>query len=365
MPEMFPTAAKTTTPPQQVASGAFFAPRIAAPPNMIQKTEEQTTGKAANPLGDLIAKQLSDKEFKKHIVSLGEALQALALEATDPTKNPGAGSSQPVDSQARFTALHIKFLFENQAEKILGDPALKGFREQFSGVVKESPATALAVALTGLMVAYLANIGLKIPKIEEKIGAGFSVGGSADVGKAQKPDMKHADVFVKFAQGLFSVKAQGGVDKSKEGELVGFGKGEIKVGSKDASATAAIQVDTEKKWTLTGRLSADILGQKDLDFVLYTDVKWPIGTQGATLKPGLSGTLKFGPKHRLLFGTQAQVSTLSGLKGLEGFVEYQNGLMRIRLDGNLNGIKNENSLTPGQDMRIQATVIVPLSVFGL
>lgn len=155
---------------------------------------------------------------------------------------------------------------------------------------------------------------------------------------------------------------QGSVDQKedKKGQYVGAGKAEVKVGNEDTAATVGVKADTSGKYVLTGNVKTDLLGGEKKDFQLFTDVKWPIGSSDVMLKPGFAAKYKLGEQRSLVFGSSVDVSTLTGLKNVEGYLEYRDGLTRLRFDANLSGIARERSLLPGQDVRFQVTLTLPL-----
>lgn len=341
----------------------------------IQKKEKSSS----NLIGKAIADQLADKKFKKHIDSLLKALQKKALESTDTTRPENAG--EQLNSSLRLTALNMQLVFEDTARNIIADPDLKEFRKKLGKHFKRNAISSLAVALAYVL------LSPKIPDFKQKLGAGFSVGGSADFGSIGDLKLEKGTVYIQFASKFLSIKAKGNAKRDSEsGDLVAGAKTELKVGSKTASGTTAIEVnsqgaiagsakgefkiggrtsaiqsafaiDPEGKLVLSGKLSQDLLGQKGKQLTLTSGIKFPVGGSELLLDSGVSGKFKLQGKRALRIGSDVQVSTETGLKKLEGFVEYQhNGRMRLRLEGNLNNIVNNRSIAPGQEVKFQATL---------
>lgn len=298
---------------------------------MVQKNEQKPK-KNKNFIGKLIAEQLNDENFKKHLSSLGEALQSLAVDATDPaTQNPDTvvGPTLPSNPQDRLAALHIKPAFEMTARKILADKDLKHFRERLSEIVEGSPEVSLAIALAGIMTAYLANVSVKGDQGVKLGKSGFKIGGAIDLGKAQELEFKKAAVYVEFAKKLVKLKLEGGVKKEKEeGEekerLVGVGKGELKIGNKKATVTGALEVK--------GRGS---------EF---------------TFHPALTGVFNLGGDRTLRVGTKVEVSTATGLKTVNGSIEFRANRLFLRMDADLNKLPRRLEIAPGLETRVQGTI---------
>ncbi len=376
-----------TTKTQLISPSSKKSPTFFAPTPSIQKKEGTRKN---NLIGKLIAKQLADKKFKEHIISLGETLQKLALKGTDATSDPLAGPS------ARLSALNLKFVFENSAKSILSDPDLKHFREQLSETVKRSPEAALALALTGVMAVYLANIDAKMKDLKHEFGkSGFSIGGGFDLGEVQDLKVKETEIYAQLATKLFSIKATGGL-KKKDDSLIASAKTEAKVGDKKASATlgagldtkgsmfgtakgafkfgtrtsslsSKFAIDSKGKMILSGKFAQDIFGTKDRKVTLNTALSIPLGGTAVLIKPGFKGKVKFNEEQSLQLGTSVVVSSDTGLQKLSGFLEYQhNGRLRFRFDGDIGGIKNKQSLTPTlpldadtrTETKIQASLIL-------
>lgn len=323
------------------------------------KIQRERKKESKNPIGDKIAEQVEDKAFKKHIIALGKEVQKLALEATDPPSNGGV----PTDPQARLSALHIQYLFEQSAGDILRDPELKAFREKFAASMKGSPEAALGVALVGIVGVYLANVDVKTPDLKYKFGkSGFSVGGSLDMGKAQDLKFKKGEVYAKFTKKLIGLKAEGKLKKEEatggaptEPQLVEVGKGEVKVGKKQVSTTAALEADTEGKLVVTSKFSADVFGDKHRSLRLTTDFTLPTHDPSRlTVTPSVSGKFNLGRGRSLTLGTAATFSP-QGFENLNGYVEYRQNRMRIRFDANTNAIPRDRSLMPGQGANLQGT----------
>lgn len=328
---------------------------------MIQKDGEEGTdasGGSSHPMADLVAgilrDQLSNSGMRGHLSSLGTALQGLAVESsTAEGDQPGAGVE-------RLAALGISGAFESTSGAILRDPAFAALRQRIIEIVGSSDEAALIAVLAAGLAAVLADVRVKGSPSHD-IGAGFSVGGSFDLGTIQSLQFNNLQLYAQYAGEYFRTRITGSVSRDAETEeFTGSGTGEVRLGSDISHLMGRITINSDGEVVLMGRFSGGVgFGGSDR-LVFTTDLTHTFATGETIIEPGISGRFSLGDDQSIRLGTALSISTDSGLTGVTGFVEYNADFLRLRIEGRMTGIAEERGLLPGGDMRVQGMLIVPL-----
>jgi hypothetical protein len=328
---------------------------------MIQKEDEppsnEESSESSTPLADFVAglvrDELSDSGMQGHLRSLGTALQGLA-------ENTATEGDQPSTSAERLSALGISRAFESTSAAILRDPAFRQLRQSIISFAGSSEEAALITALAAGLAAYLADIDLQAsPSLN--LGAGFSTGGSIDMGSAQSIQFNQIQAYVQYANTYFSTRISGSVSRDEETEeFSGSGTGQFRLGSSLSNLVGSVSIDSEGQLTFTGRLSAGYqFGGGSDRLVFTTDVSHALGSGETIIRPGVSGRFDLGRDQALRLGANLQVSTDSGLTGATGFFEYSRSGVQLRLEGNMTGIPDAQSIAPGTGLTFQGNITIP------
>jgi hypothetical protein len=328
---------------------------------MIQKDGEEgteTSTGSSTPLADLVAgilrDQLSNSGMRGHLSSLGTALQGLAVESTtEEGDQPGAGVE-------RLAALGISGAFETTSGAILRDPAFAALRQRIIDIVGGSDEAAFIAVLAAGLAAVLADVRVKGSPSRD-LGAGFSIGGSFDLGTIQSLQFNNLQLYAQYANDYFRTRITGSVSRDAETEeFSGSGTGEVRIGSDISHLLGRVTINSDGEVVLIGRFSGGTgFGGSDR-LVFTTDLTHTFATGETIIEPGVSGRFSLGSDQSLRIGTSLSISTDSGLTGVTGFVEYGSDFLRFRIEGSMTGIAEERGLAPGGDMRVQGMLIVPL-----
>lgn len=329
---------------------------------MIQKDGEEGTSESSpgssHPFADLVAgilrDQLSNSSMRGHLSSLGTALQGLAVESTTEEGDlPGA-------SVERLASLGVSRAFETTSGAILRDPAFAALRQRIIDIIGGSDEAALIAVLAAGLAAVLADVKVKGSPSHE-IGAGFSVGGSFDLGTIQSLQFNNLQLYAQYASDYFRTRITGSVSRDAETEeFSGSGTGEVRIGSDISHLMGRITINSEGEIVLVGRFSGGTgFGGSDR-LVFTTDLTHTFATGETIIEPGISGRFSLGSDQSIRLGTSLSISTDSGLTGVTGFVEYDADFLRFRIEGSMTGIAEERGLVPGGDMRVQGMLTVPL-----
>jgi hypothetical protein len=328
---------------------------------MIQKNgeeETETSTGSSNSLAHLVAgilrDQLSNSGMRGHLSSLGTALQGLAVDSTTEEGNqPGAGAE-------RLAALGITGAFETTSGAILRDPAFAALRQRLIDIVGGSDEAALIAVLAAGLAAVLADIRVKGSPSQD-IGAGFSVGGSFDLGTIQSLQFNNLQLYAQYANNYFRTRLTGSVSRDAETEeFTGSGTGEVRIGSDISHLLGRVTINSDGEVVLVGRFSGGYQFGGSDRLVLTTDLTHTFATGETIIQPGLSGRFSLGSDQSIRIGTSLSISTDSGLTGVTGFVEYGTDFLRFRIEGSMTGIAEDRGLAPGGDMRVQGLLTVPL-----
>ena len=329
---------------------------------MIQKggeAESEESSSSSTPLADLISgllrDQLSNSSMQGHLSSLGNALQGLALETTTPAEGEQA---QP--SAERLAALGIPRAFEITSAAILRDPAFARLRQRIIEIVGSSDEVALVAALAAGLAAVLADVSLSGSPSQD-LGAGFSVGGSFDLGSIQSLQFNNMSLYTQYANEHFRTRLTGTLTRDAETEeFSGTGTGEVRVGSDVSHLLGRLTINSDGEVVLVGRLSAGhTFGGSDR-LIFTTDLTHSFASGETIIQPGLTGRFAFGGDQSLALGSQLVVSSESGVTGLTGFIEYRREHLQLRIEGSMTGLGEETGIVPGGDMRVQGTLTIPL-----
>ncbi|SMO63979.1 protein of unknown function [Saccharicrinis carchari] len=331
---------------------------------MIQKngdeTAEESSSGSSTPLADLIGgivrDQLSNSSMKRHLSSLGTALQSLAVESAT-----GEGD-QPATSTERLAALGISGAFETTSAAILRDPEFAALRQQIINIIGGSDEAAFIAALAAGIAAVLADVPLSASPSQD-LGAGFSVGGSFDLGSIQSLQFNEVQLYAQYASDYFRTRITGTLSRDDDTEeFSGSGTGEVRIGNDISHLMGRVTINSDGEVVFVGRLSAGHQFGGSDRLVLTTDLTHSFASGETIIQPGVSGRFNLGSDQSLRVGSSLSISTDSGLTGVTGFVEYNARFLQLRIEGNMTGISEEGGLIPGGDTRVQGMLTIP---FGL
>lgn len=329
-----------------------------------EESAEAESQPSKNPLADAVSgilrEQLSDDALKKHLKSLGKTLRDMASEGSaDPTEDPAA-------AMERLTALNIPQAFEQTSQEIIRDPDLAELRQRIIEIVGSDDSAAMLAVLAAGLAAFVADADLSSEPSAE-LGAGFTVGGMFDLGSAQDIEFNQVQSYVQFANSILSARVTGGLEQEEANEetgeeehLVGAGTGEIRVGTDINHLLSRVSINSNGEITVAGRLSGGPTFGNDSRLVFTADISHMFASGETLFRSGVSGRFNLGEGQRLEIGTQLQISSEEGLNRFTGFVEYQHDRFFLRFEGNMQHFEGLESISPGNEMRIQGRVIIPL-----
>ena len=329
---------------------------------MIQKEGEGTASggspASSTPLADLISgllrDQLSNSGMRGHLSSLGTALQGLAVESTTEE------SDQARSSAERLSALGVSRAFEITSGAILRDPAFTRLRQRIVEVIGSSDEVALIAALAAGLAAVLADVAVSGSPSHD-LGAGFSVGGSFDLGTIQSLQFNNLQLYAQYARDHFRTRLSGTVSRDAEtDEFSGSGTGEVRVGSDISHLLGRVTINSDGEVVMVGRLSAGHQFGGSDRLIFTTDLTHSFASGETIIQPGLSGRFSLGSDQSIRIGSSISISSDSGLTGVTGFLEYRRNLLSLRIEGSMTGLAEETGIAPGGDMRIQALLTIPI-----
>ncbi len=329
---------------------------------MIQKDDEaaaaESSAGSSTPVADLVSgllrDQLSDSGMRGHLSTLGTALQGLAVESSTTE------GDQPATSAERLSALGVARAFEITSAAILRDPAFATLRQRIVEIVGSSDEIALITALAAGLVAVLADVPLRHSPSQD-LGAGFSVGGSFDLGSIQSLQFNNLQLYVQYAREYFRTRLTGTVNRDAETEAFsGTGAGEVRVGSEISHLLGRVTINSDGEVVLFGRLSAGHQFSGSDRLVFTTDLTHSFASGETIIQPGVSGRFDLGSDQSLRIGSQLAISSDSGLTGVTGFIEYRREHLQLRIEGNMTGLGEGVGIAPGGDMRVQGILTIPL-----
>ena len=340
-----------------VQQGATVTPRVQRNGEETE-SRESSPGGGSNPvaraLAGLLRNQLSDSGMRGHLSSLGTALQGLATESTT------SEGDQPVSSAERLAALGIPAAFENTARAIISSPTFRQLRQRIVGIVGSSDEAALITALAAAIALVLADIPVSASP-SGNIGAGFSAGGSFDLGTIRSLQFRNLSAYVQYANSYFRTRLSGTVSRDQEtGDFTGSGTGQIRLGNDLSGLTGSVRVDHEGQVTLVGRLASGYSFGGSDRLIFSTQIEHSFAGDETIITPGLSGRFSFGPDQSLRLGSELQFTRGSGLTGVTGFLEYRHDQVRLRIEGSMTGLGESTGIVPGGDMRLQGVLTIPL-----
>ena len=338
-----------------VQQGAALQPMIQK--NGAGSSAEQSSG-STTPLADLLAgllrDQLSNSSMRGHLSSLGTALQGLAVDSTSTE------GDQPTSSAERLSALGVSRAFEITSAAILRDPAFARLRQRIIEIVGSSDETALITALAAGLVAVLADVPLRGSPSQD-LGAGFSVGGSFDLGSIQSLQFNNLQVYVQYARDYFRTRLTGTLSRDADTEdFSGTGAGEIRIGNDIGHLLGRVTINSDGEVVLFGRYSGGYQFGGSDRLVFTTDLTHSFASGETIIQPGVSGRFNMGSDQSLRLGSQLSISTDSGLTGVTGFIEYRREHLQLRIEGSMTGLGEDVGIRPGGDMRVQGTLTIPL-----
>jgi len=320
------------------------------------KKDTDKSAKLTDLVVGLLRDQFKETKKKKHLGSLGTKLQSLAVDSTKE------GSSGGVPGAERLAALNISGAFETTAKSILNDKSFKALKQKLISIAGGSEEGALVVLLAGAIAAILADIDVK-HKVDKKLGKGFSVGGAFDFGSIQSLQFKQLSAYAQYARSHFRTKIIGEVSKDKEtGDFKGKGTGQIRLGDDLGNILGSVSINSDGELTVIGKYTGGYKFGKTNKLIFTTKVAHSFASGETIITPGIIGKFNFGSNQSIKLGSSLDYSTSTGLKGITGYLEYKRDQIRLRLEGSLNGIKEEKGLTPGGDMRIQLMLSIPFDI---
>ena len=314
------------------------------------------TDHLARLVSGILRDQLSDSSMRGHLSSLGSALQGLAVESTSE------GGSQPSTSGHRLAALNIEAAFERTSRDIIADPSFRALRQRLIQIVGSSDLSAMITALAAGLALILADIPVEGSPSQD-LGAGFSVGGSFDLGTIQSLQFNNLSAYAQYASEYFQSRLGGSVSRDADTEeYSGSGSGQVRFGTNISHILARVSINSDGEVTLAGDLSGGLSFGGNSQLVFRTGLSHSFATGETIFSPGVSGRFNFGRDQSLSLGTQLNISTEDDLTGLTGFIEYRRNLLHLRLEGNMGGIPDAESIAPGADNRVQLRVTIPIPV---
>jgi len=339
-----------------IQQGAVLRPMIQKQDGSAELEGESSSGGSnqfAHLVAGLLRDQLSNSSMRSHLSSLGTALQGLAVEST------GEGASQPAAGAERLAALNIEGAFETTARAILNDRSFQALRERLIGIAGSSDEGALVVALAAALALVLADIPLRGTPSQD-LGAGFSVGGSFDLGSIRSLQFNNLSAYAQYATTYFQSRISGTVSRDQgTGDFAGAGTGQIRLGSNTSHLLGRLTINHEGEVVLMGRLSAGYTFGGSDRLIFTTDLSHSFATGESIITPGVSGSFNLGHEQSLRLGSRVQISTDSGLTGVTGFIEYRRDQLRLRIEGSMNGLAEETGISPGGNMQIQGMLTIP------
>ena len=317
--------------------------------------EQESSSGGSDPLarfvGGIIRDQMSDSNMRGHLQSLAEALQGLAIE------NSAESAEQPGGAAERMAGLGIPNAFRHTAGEILESSAFGQLRSQLISRIGSSDELALATLLSAGLAAYFADVDLSGDHSFD-LGSGFGLEVEGDLGSTQDIQLGHIRAYATYARDHFSTQLGGGVSRSDEGEIIGEGRGEFRLGNDTSNLTGRIMIDSSGQLQVSGRLASGFTFGGSDRLIFTTDVSHVFGgeSDATTIETGVTGRFSLGPDQSLNLGGSMTFTTDSGLSGASGFLEYQQDSLRLRIEANMTGIPEAEGIMPGGNMQVQGVL---------
>lgn len=360
-------AGATTTSAQEEQQTTSSDPVSTSP-----QAEEQTTSSGGSGhelsrlLAGLIRDQIDNPSLRGYLNSLGSTLQELAVESTgvqtgqqqtsEGTGEQPAGvlQDQRPTSPDRLTALAVEQAFSTTARQIVDDPGLRQLRQDIVNAVADSPPEfAVALVLTAAAIAAVADIDASYSSRAE-LGAGFDLGYSFDFGTIQDLQFRSLGLNLGFAYENFRTRVGGTVSQDAEtDQVVGTGTGQVRYGDDLTNIEASVRIDSEGELVVSGRFNtgADF---GDGDRVLFTtSVSHNFLTEETEFRAGASARFTFDSDFAFRLGANLEITSEESNPEFTGFIELQQDIWRLRIETNLAGIPEGQSIIPGVDMQVQ------------
>jgi hypothetical protein len=336
-----------------------------------QAEQQTTTSSGGNhELSRLIARlirdQIDNESLRGYLGTLGSTLQELAVESTGvqsgQQQTSEGGSEQPASvlqdqrqaSPDRLTALAVEQAFSTTARQIVDDPGLTQLRQDIVRAVADSPPEfAVALVLTAATIAALADIDASYSSSVE-LGAGFDLGYSFDFGTIQDLQFRSLGLNLGFAYENFRTRVGGTVSQDTEtDQVVGTGTGQVRYGNDLTNIEASVRIDSEGELVVSGRFNTGAdFGNGDR-LLFTTSVSHNFLSEETEFRAGASARFTFDSDFAFRLGANLGITSEESHPDFTGFIELQQDIWRLRIETNLAGIPEGQSIIPGIDMQIQ------------
>ncbi|MCL4870151.1 MAG: hypothetical protein KJ063_14390 [Anaerolineae bacterium] len=237
----------------------------------LQREEEKKEGKGGESSGeakeegfdlghwisgqvyDVLKKQLGEAQLKSHAKEVASKATALLMEQV---KGSTGEQGSFTKAQMKVVAAALSKDLGQMVMAIFQSPQSKGLQEIILRETKQDPMFAVAMVLLGLAAAIAANAD--IPQLDEtiKLGAGFSVGGKANLGQFRNIAAKQVQASLGYTSQYFRAGIQGGYNG--EGENKGF-----TAGTNAAVGTEEVQFKSDFNIFQSGEFKLNAQGALD------------------------------------------------------------------------------------------------------
>jgi hypothetical protein len=215
------------------------------------------------------------------------------------------------------------------------------------------------MALAAALALVLADISVSASPSHD-LGAGFSVGGSFDLGTIRSLQFNNISAYAQYARDYFQTRLSGTVTRDEEsGDFAGSGSGQFRIGNDLSHFLGRVTLDHEGQVTLVGRLSGGTTFGGSDRLVFTTDITHSFASGETIIEPGVSGRFSFGSDQSIRLGSELEISSDSGITGVTGFLEYRHDQVQLRIEGSMTGLAEESGIAPGGNMVFQGMLTVP------
>ena len=336
------------------------------------QAEQQTTSSGGGNhelsrfLAGIIRDQIDNSSLRGYLGTLGSTLQELAVGSTgrqsDQQQTSEGQSEQPNSvlqdqrqtSPDRLTALAVEQAFSATARQIVDDPGLQQLRQQIVRAVADSPPEfAVALVLTAATIAALADIDASYSSSAD-LGAGFDLGYSFDFGSIQDLQFRSLGLNLGFAYENFRTRVGGTVSQDAEtDQVVGTGTGQVRYGNDLTNIEASVRIDSEGELVVSGQFNTGADFGNGNRLLFTTDLSHNFLTEETEFRAGASARFAFDSDFAFRLGANLGITSEESHPDFTGFIELQQDIWRLRIETNLSGIPEGESIIPGVDMQVQ------------
>ena len=336
------------------------------------QAEQQTTSSGGGNhelsrfLAGIIRDQIDNSSLRGYLGTLGSTLQELAVGSTgrqsDQQQTSEGQSEQPNSvlqdqrqtSPDRLTALAVEQAFSVTARQIVDDPGLQQLRQQIVRAVADSPPEfAVALVLTAATIAALADIDASYSSSAD-LGAGFDLGYSFDFGSIQDLQFRSLGLNLGFAYENFRTRVGGTVSQDAEtDQVVGTGTGQVRYGNDLTNIEASVRIDSEGELVVSGQFNTGADFGNGNRLLFTTDLSHNFLTEETEFRAGASARFAFDSDFAFRLGANLGITSEESHPDFTGFIELQQDIWRLRIETNLSGIPEGESIIPGVDMQVQ------------